>query len=106
MAARVLIVLAGMTVAAAAQVTTGTVSGSVRDVQGGAIPGATVVLISETQGTKSIQVVTNAVGDFVFANVVPDTYAVDVTTGQARRLARYPGMSRHTSLTLPGMAGL
>ncbi|WP_436758454.1 hypothetical protein [Streptosporangium sp. V21-05] len=34
------------------------------------------------------------------------TYAVDVNTGQARRLARYPGMSRHMSLALPGMPGL
>src|SRR5713226_1387671 len=36
---------------AAAQVSTGTVSGTVKDVQGGVIPGATVTLISEAQGT-------------------------------------------------------
>ena len=34
---------------ALAQITTGTVSGTVKDAQGGVIPGATVVLISETQ---------------------------------------------------------
>src|ERR1700755_581082 len=38
---------------ARAQITTGTVSGTVKDVQGGVVPGATVVLISETKGTKS-----------------------------------------------------
>ena len=34
-----------------AQITTGIVSGSVKDAQGGVIPGATVTLISETRGT-------------------------------------------------------
>ena len=38
---------------ALAQITTGTVTGNVKDAQGGIIPGATVVLISETRGTKS-----------------------------------------------------
>ena len=36
---------------AAAQITTGTVTGTVKDSQGGVIPGATVVLISEARGT-------------------------------------------------------
>ncbi|HEV3215065.1 MAG TPA: hypothetical protein VGZ27_05055, partial [Vicinamibacterales bacterium] len=34
---------------AAAQITTGTVTGVVRDAQGGVIPGATVVVISEAR---------------------------------------------------------
>ena len=34
-----------------AQVTTGSVAGTVKDAQGGVIPGATVTLISESQGT-------------------------------------------------------
>ena len=37
---------------ALAQITTGTVTGTVKDTQGGVIPGATVVLISETRGTQ------------------------------------------------------
>ena len=44
---------------AAAQVTTGTMVGTVVDQQGGAIPGATVVLVSESQGTKTAPVVTS-----------------------------------------------
>ena len=64
---------------AAAQITTGTVSGNVKDAQGGVIPGATVVLISETRGTKSAPAVTNETGDYVFPNVTPDTYTVEVT---------------------------
>ena len=52
-----------------AQITTGTVAGTVKDAQGGVIPGATVTLISETHGTRSAPVVTSGTGDFVFANV-------------------------------------
>ena len=52
---------------------------TVKDAQGGVIPGATVVLISETRGTKSAPAVTNETGDYVFPNVTPDTYTVEVT---------------------------
>src|SRR6476646_3952620 len=64
---------------ASAQVNTGTVLGTVKDAQGGVIPGATVTLISEARGTRSAPVVTNENGDFVFANVTADTYTVEVT---------------------------
>src|SRR5712671_1198254 len=64
---------------ALAQITTGTVSGNVKDAQGGVIPGATVVLISETRGTRSAPAVTNEAGNYVFPNVTPDTYTVEVT---------------------------
>ena len=64
---------------ASAQITTGTITGTVRDGQGGVIPGATVVLTSDTQGTKSSPVVTNATGDFVFVNLRADTYTIEVT---------------------------
>ena len=64
---------------ALAQITTGTVTGNVKDPQGGVIPGATVVLISETRGTKSAPAVTNETGDYVFPNVTADTYTVEVT---------------------------
>src|SRR5207244_10855455 len=50
---------------AGAQITTGTVSGVVKDAQGGFIPGATVVLISEARGTKSAPVVTTDTGVYV-----------------------------------------
>ena len=36
---------------AAAQITTGTILGNVKDSTGGVVPGATVVLISESRGT-------------------------------------------------------
>ena len=64
---------------AMAQVTTGSIAGTVKDAQGGVIPGATIILISESQNTKSAPVVTNETGDFVFVNVKSDTYIVEVT---------------------------
>src|SRR5215831_3846386 len=63
----------------AAQITTATVSGTIKDIQGGVVPGATVVLVSETKGTRSVAAVTNASGDYVFPNITADTYTVEVT---------------------------
>jgi hypothetical protein len=67
------------TPSAFAQITTGTIAGTVQDSQGGVIPGATVVLISESRGTRSVPAVTNATGDYVFPNMTPDTYTIEVT---------------------------
>ena len=88
--------LLALTGSASAQVNTGTVLGTVKDAQGGVIPGATVTLISEARGTRSAPVVTNASGDFVFANVTADTYTVEVTlesfkTSQRSGIAVSPG---------------
>src|SRR5262245_56183459 len=54
------------------------VTGSVKDAQGGVIPGATVILVSETRGTRTEPVVTNLSGDFVIPNLLADTYTVRV----------------------------
>src|SRR5438874_7445615 len=77
---------------ALAQITTGTVSGTVKDPQGGVIPGATVVLISETRGTKSAPVVTNETGTYVFPNVTADTYTVEITL-EAFKTVKRSGIS-------------
>jgi hypothetical protein len=63
---------------AAAQITTGNISGTIQDAQGGVVPGATVVLLSESRGTKSAPVVTNEAGVYVFPNVTADVYTVEV----------------------------
>src|SRR5689334_18336628 len=79
---RVLHVLALLAIAAVparAQITTGTVSGTVKDPQGAVVPGATVVLISETKGTKSNPEITNSTGDYVIPNVTADTYSVEIS---------------------------
>lgn len=61
--ARALVLTAAVltcTLPARAQITTGSVAGTVRDAQGGVIPGATVTLVREDQGTRSAPVVTSA----------------------------------------------
>ena len=73
---------------ALAQITTGNVAGTVKDAQGGVVPGATVVLVSETKGTKSAPSVTNASGDYVFPNVTADVYTVEVTMEGFKTLTR------------------
>jgi len=73
---------------ASAQVTTATVSGSVRDSTGGALPGATVTLTSETRGTRLADTVTNANGDFVIPNVTADAYVIQVSLDGFKLLRR------------------
>jgi hypothetical protein len=85
MAAIVLLAMAPM---AGAQITTGTVLGTVKDAQGAIIPGATVTLISETRGTTSAPVVTSETGDFVFVNVTADTYTVEIAMPSFKTLKR------------------
>src|SRR5947209_4558230 len=72
----------------AAQVTTGSVTGTVKDVQGGVIPGAMVTLVSDTKGTKSAPVVTGGNGDFVFPSVSADVYTVEIQMPSFKTLRR------------------
>jgi hypothetical protein len=73
---------------AAAQITTGTVFGTVKDSQGGAIPGAAVVVISETRNTRSAPVTTNAAGEFSLPNLTADTYTLEVTMDGFKTITR------------------
>ena len=73
---------------ALAQITTGTVGGTVKDTQGGVIAGATITLTSETRGTSLAPVLTNETGDFVFVNVPADTYTVEVSLDGFKSLRR------------------
>jgi len=82
------IVLAMIAFPVSAQVTTGTVSGTVKDAQGAVVPGATVVLISEARGNESTPAVTNGAGEFVFPNVSADTYTVRVAMASFKTLDR------------------
>ena len=86
LAALALVVLVGIP-PAGAQVTTGNVTGSVRDAQGAVVPGASVTLVSATRGT-TMEVRSNEHGDFLFPNVTPDTYTVRVTLDGFKTLER------------------
>ena len=66
----------------------GTLSGTVKDQQGGVVPGATVTVISQSQGTKSAPAVTNANGDFVIPNIAADTYTIRVEMPSFKTLNR------------------
>jgi hypothetical protein len=74
--------------------TTGTVYGTVTDTQGAVIPGATVVLINEAQGTKSTPAVTNNEGAYTFPNIAVGVYTVEVTLSgfrsSTRKASRFP----------------
>ena len=81
-------VMVGMAVPAAAQLVTGTVTGSVKDQQGGLMPGVTVVLIDESRGTTLSPTVTNTKGDFVLSNIPSGTYTLKVTMDGFKTLNR------------------
>ena len=78
----------GIAAPASAQLTTGTISGTVKDPQGGVIPGASVVLTSDSRGTQLPAAFTNSNGDFLVANAPPDTYSVAVTMQGFKMLKR------------------
>jgi Carboxypeptidase regulatory-like domain len=82
----VLVMVLATSRSASAQLTTGSLAGNVKDAQGGVIPGATVTLVSETRGTRSVPVVTNATGDFVFPNLPADTYTIEVEMSSFKTL--------------------
>ena len=72
---------------AGAQVATGDIAGTVKDGQGGVIPGATVTLVSQSRAT-SRDTTTNADGAFIFTNVAGDTYSIKVTMDGFKTLER------------------
>jgi hypothetical protein len=72
----------------AAQVTTATVAGTVKDGQGAVVPGATAVLISESRAIRVAEAITTVNGDFVFPNVPGDTYTLQITLEGFKTLKR------------------
>jgi carboxypeptidase family protein len=80
-------VVAGPTLVLA-QITTGSVFGTVRDAQGAVVPGATAVLVSETRGTRTSPVASNTSGDFSIPNVTADTYTLEITMDGFKTITR------------------
>jgi hypothetical protein len=81
------LMLAALPAAAGAQTTSASVSGSVQDAQGGALPGVAVTLTSRTQGNTATAT-TDAEGRFVFAIVRPDTYTLTAELQGFKKLER------------------
>ena len=67
-----------------AQVTTGTIVGSVKDPQGAAVPGATVTITEVNKGTVSTYL-TDSDGSFVAPFLIPGTYEVAVEVSGFRK---------------------
>jgi hypothetical protein len=67
-----------------AQVTTGTIVGSVKDPQGAAVPGATVTITEVNKGTVSAYL-TDPDGSFVAPFLIPGTYEVAVEVSGFRK---------------------
>ena len=72
-----------------AQTTSASVSGSAKDAQGAVLPGAEVTLTSVSQGTV-MSAVTDALGNFLFAYVRPDTYTLKVSLEGFQSVQRTP----------------
>ena len=91
-------ILCVLALPASAQITTGTVAGSINDTQGAVVPGATVTLINAARGTTT-DAQSSVQGDFVFPNVTPGTYTIRSHPGRlqdarAPRHRRQPWRSR------------
>ena len=72
---------------ASAQITSGSISGTVVDPSGQVIPTAELALTNEVNGeTRTVN--SNASGDFVFSGLVPSTYTVRVTAPGFQPLER------------------
>jgi outer membrane receptor protein involved in Fe transport len=70
-----LLLLLGVAAGAPAQVTTGTILGTVRDPQGAAVPGAAVTILDQGKGT-SRTFTTDAEGGYTAPFLIPGTYEV------------------------------
>ena len=60
-----------------AQITTGSLQGTVVDSTGNVVPGATVTIVNESTGAERPGV-TNDVGDFIFTGLIPAPYTIKV----------------------------
>ncbi len=67
-----------MSSSAYAQLTTGTLSASIRDGQSAAVSGATASLLNEGRGTRLPSITSSVTGDIVIPNIPPGTYTLEV----------------------------
>ncbi|MBM3766989.1 MAG: carboxypeptidase regulatory-like domain-containing protein [Acidobacteria bacterium] len=75
-----------------AQLTTGTISASIRDGQSAAIAGATASLLNEGRGTRLPSVISSDTGDIVIPNIPPGTYTLEISQKGFKSLRR-PGVA-------------
>src|ERR1051326_2662543 len=83
----VLLLASGWMTPAFAQLATGTITGSVRDAQGAVVPGALVGVVSESRDSRK-EFTTDSQGSYVFPNLAPDTYTIEVTLSGFKTIKR------------------
>ena len=71
-----------------AQISSGTMLGSVVDETGKSVPGAKVEILNEGTGTIERTATTGANGDFVFSSITPAMYTVRVEAAGFQKLER------------------
>jgi hypothetical protein len=77
---------------ALAQLTTGTLSASIRDGQSAAVAGASASLLNEGRGLRLPEVTSSMGGDIVIPNIPPGTYTLEVSLKGFKTLRR-PGIA-------------
>jgi hypothetical protein len=80
--------LPGFASVAFAQLTTGTLSATIRDSQSAAIVGATASLLNEGRGTRLPEVASSVAGDIVIPNIPPGTYTLEISLKGFKSLRR------------------
>jgi len=98
----VIVIVALAAVQATAQTLTGSIAGTVKDEQGGVLPGVTVTLIGRTGARVAV---TDAVGAYRFTALDPDTYTVNAqlqgfTANQDQRVVLNVGNQLTIDLTM------
>ena len=73
---------------AVAQLTTGTLSGNLRDGQSAVIAHATASLISQEKGTRLPSVISSSSGDLVIPNIPPGVYTLEISLKGFKTLRR------------------
>ena len=94
-----------LAISATAQVTSGSLAGSVADPSGQMIPGSAVTLISEANGEKRVTT-TNETGAFAFIALTPGAYTIRVEAKGFRTLERKNNMVVGTGRTAVGTLAL
>lgn len=72
------LLLLGLALPLSAQTTSGSLQGTVRDTDGGALPGATVTVFSDALVARELRAITDTRGGYRFPSLPPGVYAVEV----------------------------
>jgi hypothetical protein len=80
--------LPGSATVAFAQLTTGTLSASIRDGQSASVVGATASLLNEGRGTRLPEVTSSLAGDIVIPGIPPGTYTLEISMKGFKSLRR------------------